>query len=190
VNGSAQAVPTLERAVEENPSLALSHNMLGFCLLAQGDVAKAATSYGKASDLDPGSRIFAHGAAVAFDRSNNANRAMEYATRAVALPGADGEDHYLLGKLFAKTSQQHEAIRELNEAVAVDPDLEEAYYLLARAYMQTGDNAQASEWITKLKDLKQKHEHANAAASGKTTPTTSSTLLRGAPITVSATGAN
>ena len=178
VNGSGQAVPTLERAVTENPSLALSHNMLGFCLLAQGDIAKAAASYAKASDLEPGSRIFAHGAAMAFDRSNDAEKAMVYATRAAALPGANGEDHYLLGKLFAKTNQNQEAIRELSEAIALNPDLEEAYYLLARAYMQIGDNAQATEWITKLKDLKQKHEHAYAAARK---PITSSTLLQGAP---------
>ena len=54
VRGPGQAVLTLERAVTESPSLALSYNMLGFCFLAQGDMAKAAASYGKASDLDPG----------------------------------------------------------------------------------------------------------------------------------------
>ncbi len=188
VNGSEHAVPTLERAVTENPSLALSHNMLGFCLLAQGDTARAAASYAKASDLEPGSRIFAHGAAMAFDRSNDADNAMMYATRAAALPGANGEDHFLLGKLFTKTNQYKEAIHELNEAIALNPDLEEAYYLLARAYMQTGDNAQATEWIAKLKDLKQKHEHAYAAAGKNTKPITSSTLLQGAPTAGAETG--
>jgi tetratricopeptide (TPR) repeat protein len=188
VNGSAQAVPTLERAALENPSLALSHNMLGFCLLAQGDMAKAAASYGKASDLDQGSRIFAHGAAVAFDRSNDADQAMVYAARAVALPGANGEDHYLFGKLLAKTGRHKEAIRELNEAIVLNPDLEEAYYLLARAYMQTGDNTQATEWIARLKDLKQTHEHAYVAAKKNTRPITSSTLMQGAPTAGAETG--
>lgn len=189
VRGPGQAVPTLERAVAESPSLALSYNMLGFCFLAQGEMAKAAASYGKASDLDPGSRIFAHGAAAAFDRSNDADRAMVYATRAAALSGANGEDHYLVGKLLIKTGQNKEAIRELTEAIALNPDLEEPYYLLARAYMQAGNTAQATEWIQKLKDLKQKHEHAYAAVRKNPKPVTSSTLLQGAPTAGAETGA-
>jgi Flp pilus assembly protein TadD len=189
VDGPGQAAPTLERAVAENPSLALSHNMLGFCLLAQGNMAKAAASYAKASDLDPASRIFAHGAAVAFDRSNDSVSAKVYATRAAGLPGANDEDHYLLGKLLVKASQNKDAIGELNVAIKLNPDLEEAYYLLARAYMQTGDNAQATEWVAKLKDLKQKHEHAYAAAKKNKRPITSSTLMQGAPTVGTETGA-
>lgn len=189
VSGPVQALTTLERAVAENPSLALSSNMLGFCFLAQGDMAKAAASYAKASDLNPGSRVFAHGAATAFERSNEADRAMVYAVRAAVLPDANGEDHYLVGKLLAKANQDKDAIGELIKAVALNPDLEEAYYLLARTYMHAGDTAQAEDWVARLKDLKQKHEHAYAAQRKKN-PITSSTLLQGAPTVSGETGSH
>jgi tetratricopeptide (TPR) repeat protein len=156
--------------------------MLGFCYFVQGDLAKAAASYKQASDLSPEIRIFAHGAAVVFDRSNDADQAMVYATRAVALPGANGEDHYLIGKLFAKAGRKEDAIRELNEAIALNPDMEGAYYLLGRTYMQQGDAEKATEWMGRMKELKQKHEHAYAEARKNAKPISSSTLLHGAPM--------
>jgi len=189
VSGSGKALQTLMRAVVESPSLALSHNMLGFCYFSQGEMAKAAASYGKASDLNPETRLFAHSAAVAFDRSNNADRAMVYATRAAALHDANGEDHYFLGKLYAKAGLKEDAIRELNKAITLNPELDESYYLLARTYQQTGDTAQATEWIARLKDLKEKQEHAYAAVQNSAKPLTSSTLLLGAPMAGSEVGA-
>jgi tetratricopeptide (TPR) repeat protein len=188
-SGPKEAVPTLLRAVAENPSLALSYNMLGFCYFQQGDLTKASASYRQASDLSPETRIFAHGAAVALERSNNVDQAMVYAARAVALPTANGEDHFFEGKLLAKTGKKEDAIRELTTAIAMNPDLEESYYLLARTYMQAGDTGRATEWIAKLKELKQKHESADAAARKNAKPVTSSTLLQGAPMASSETGA-
>src|ERR1019366_5864919 len=142
--------------VEENPSLPLSSNMLGFCLLSSGDMDKAAAAYAKASDLDPQNRAFAHGAASAFARANGVERAMLYATRAAGLPSANAQDHFLVGKLLAKSGKAGEAVHEFSEAIALDPDMEEAYFLLARTYVQTGDSALATEWAAKLKDLKRK----------------------------------
>lgn len=177
IEGPASAVSTLERAVSEDPTLALSHNILGFCYLTQGDMAKAAAAYAKASDLNQVSRLFAHSAAVAFDRSNDQRLALLYAERAAALPDANGEDHSLLGKLFFKAGQLKDAIRELNEAVALNPDSEESYYLLARCYMQSGENDQANAWVSKLKELQKRHKTANT----NTNVLKSSVLLQGAP---------
>ena len=182
VSGPVQAVKTLEKAVAENPSLALSQDILGFCYSVQGETAKAAEAYGGASDLDPKSRIFAHGAAVAFDRANDAAHTMTYATRAAALPGAVGQDYYFLGRAHAKANQNQDAIRELNQAIKMDPELEEAYYLLARTYTKTGETTQANEWVAKLKDLKQRHDQADATAKANKKQITSSTLLQGAPV--------
>jgi tetratricopeptide (TPR) repeat protein len=182
VRGPGQAVPSLLRATSEDPSLALSYNMLGFCYFVQGDLAKAAAAYRQASDLNPETRIFAHGAAVALDRSNDAEDAMVYAARAVSLPGANGEDHYLVGKLLAKAGRNEDAVRELNEAIELSPDLDAAYYLLGRTYMQMGETAKATGWIRKLKDLKEKHERSYAEEMRNAKPIKSSTLLQGAPM--------
>lgn len=181
VRGPASAIPTLERSVREDPSLALSQNILGFCYLQGGETAKAAAAYGKASDLKPQSRIFAHSAAIGFDRANNPEQAYVYAQRAAALPDAIADDHFQLGRLLAKVGKPQEAIQELEEAIASNPDSEEAYFILARCYSQVGDNTQANLWVSKLKELQKRNAGGRAAAHTGTAPLNSSTLFQGAP---------
>jgi tetratricopeptide (TPR) repeat protein len=184
--GAGQAIPTLERTATEAPGTALAYNLLGFCYFSQGDYAKAAGYYQKGSDLLPENVIFAHDAAMAFDRANDSGQAMVYASRAVASAGAGGEDHYLVGKLLAKTGKNEDAVRELKTAVQLSPDLDGPYYLLARTSMRMGDTAQATEWNARLAELKQKHDRDYAlkkAADRKDKPVPSSTLLQGAPMT-------
>jgi tetratricopeptide (TPR) repeat protein len=180
VNGPGQAIPALERAVTEDPGLALSFNMLGFCYFTQGDMNKAAQAYAAASDLSPQTRLFAHSAAVAYDRANDAQSATSYAARAVALPEANDKDYELYGKLLANAGKRDDAIRELQQAVALNPHFEEAYFLLGRTYMQAGNNAQATEWFDKLKQVKQANRTAGDAAARAPKPA-ASTLLQGAP---------
>jgi len=175
---AAGALPALQESVAQNPKLALSQNMLGFCYFEQGAYAKAAEAYRHASDISPDTLIFAHNAAIAFERADNLEQAMVYAKRAVAL-NAGGEDYYLIGKLLAKTGRRDDAIGELKRAIDASPDLESAYYLLARTYMQLGQTEQAALWSAKLTELKQKHELAYVAMkhAGGLSP---STLLHGA----------
>jgi tetratricopeptide (TPR) repeat protein len=187
-SGVNDATPILERAVVEDPSLPLSHNILGFCYFYRGDYARAAQAYQKASDMRPDVKIFAHDAAIAFERSNNSDQALIDAMRAATLPSAGGEDHALVGKLLAKAGRKDDAIRELKQAAAMSPDMDEPYYLLAHTYMQMGDMAQATQWNAKLTELKQKHDRAYAARKNSTS-VTSSTLLKGAPMNSSETDA-
>jgi tetratricopeptide (TPR) repeat protein len=180
-SGPAKAIPALEHAVTEDPTLALSFNMLGFCYFTQGDMNKAARAYAKSSNLSPQTRLFAHSAAVAFDRASDVEQAMAYAARAAALPAANDKDHDLYGKLLANAGRREDAIRELQEAIMLNPNLEEAYYLLGRTYMQGGDSALATAWFDKLKQLKQTNRETGEHSSHETRPTSSSVLLQGAP---------
>lgn len=183
-SGVAVAIPTLQQAVAIDPSIALSHNLLGFCYFKQGDYAQAAQLYQRASDRQPDTLIFAYDAALAFERANQPDEALQYARRAVSLPSARSEDHYLLGKLYAKAGRKEDAIRELKQAVVINPDLDNPYYLLARTYMQMGDTAQAAEWNSRLTALKQKHDQSYAAQkNARPGEIPSSTLLQGAPMT-------
>ncbi len=182
-SGVAVAIPTLQHAVEIDPSIALSHNILGFCYFKQGDYAQAAQLYQRASDLQPDTLIFAYDAALAFERANNSEDALVYAKRAVSLPSARSDDHYLLGKLYAKADRKEDAIRELKLAVEMNPDLDNSYYLLARTYMQMGDTRQAAEWNSRLTALKQRHDQSYTAQKNvRLGDVPSSTLLRGAPM--------
>ena len=151
-----------------------------FCYFKQGNYVQAAQAYERASDLQPSTLIFAYDAALAFERANKMDEALTYAERAVSLPSARADDHYLVGKLYAQAGRKKEAIRQLKLAAQINPDLDDSYYLLARTYMQMGDTAQATEWNNKLTALKQKHDRTYAAQKD-TEPhgMTSSSLLHG-----------
>jgi Flp pilus assembly protein TadD len=175
-----QAMSQLSNALKQDPTLALAQNVLGFCYLQQGKYLQAASAYGKASDLEPTRALYARDAALAFERANQQEPAMHFAERASALDDKSAADHALLGKLYAASGHDEDALRELLRATELDPDLDSAVYLLARTYQRLGERQQAAAWSTKLSALKQEHEAAftlqkKAAAE----QVRSSTLLKG-----------
>jgi tetratricopeptide (TPR) repeat protein len=182
VEGTAQAIPTLQRAIQESPSLALSYDMLGFCYFSQGQMPKAAAAYARASDLSPSTGIFARNAAIAWDHANNAPHGLPFAERAAALPRAGALDHETFGRLLAKAGRRADAIQELTRAVSLDPDLEPAYFLLGRTCMQAGDPAQAKLWFARLEQLKRQHQMVSVTPASSKAPIASSALLQGGSI--------
>jgi tetratricopeptide (TPR) repeat protein len=164
--GAASAEATLRRSIQLDPSIALSHNILGFCLFSQGHYEEAAASYRLASDLQPAVGNFAYSTAVAYERAGSIPNAIPYAQRAASLPDATAESHLLLGKLYLGVKRTGEGVRELETAIHINPDLESPYYLLARTYMQQGDSAKAQAMNDQLAALKSAHDPSHAAASG------------------------
>jgi tetratricopeptide (TPR) repeat protein len=177
-HGIDEAIPQLRKAVEEDPSLALAHNVLGFCLFQQGHYAEAAKAYGIASTLEPKRLLYARDSALAYERANQPAEALRFAEQANALPNTDASDHLLLGKLYAASGRKPDAIRELERAAELNPNLDAACYLLARTYMQMGDKQQATIWNDKLTALKQRHT-AELDLQKKSAAVRSSTLLQG-----------
>lgn len=184
VNGAAAAIPTLQHAIQLDPAIALSHNVLGFCYFSRGDYAHAAGEYRQASNLSPSTLLFAYDTALAYERANQLKDALVYAKRAVSLPSARAEDHYLVGKLYAESGHKQEAIRELEIAVQMNPSFDDPYYLLARTYMKMGDRAKAVAWNQKLTALKQEQARSYAAQkSSRPSQMSSSSLLHGESLT-------
>ncbi len=153
----AEAVPVLEKAMQDNPVLALPHNILGFCLFQQGEYARAALAYGKASELEPNRIHYAEDAARAYGRANNNLQALHFAERATSLGASTAADHALLGKLYAAAGRREDAIRELRRAADLDPELDAPVYLLARTYAQIGDHGAGCR-------MERKIGHSEAAA--------------------------
>jgi tetratricopeptide (TPR) repeat protein len=177
---TAEAISLLTLALTADPAIALAHNVLGFCLFQQGQYPQAAAAYGRASELEPRRLLYAQDAALAFERAGQTESALRFAERANALGGQDAHDHALLGKLYASSNRLPDAIRELRRAVELDPDLDAAYYGLARASLQLGDRQQATAWSEKLAALKQRHEAEFALRKkAAAVPLRSSTLLEG-----------
>lgn len=184
VNGVAAAIPTLRHAIQLDPAIALSHNVLGFCYFSRGDYAQAAQQYQQAANLSPATLLFAYDTALAYERANQLDAALTYAKRAISLPSARAEDHYLVGKLYAESGHKQEAIRELKLAVQMNPDFDDPYYLLARTYMKMGDQAEAIAWNAKLTALKEKQARSYQTQTiSRPTGMSSSNLLHGESLT-------
>ena len=169
-SGVTAAEPSLQRAVELDPSIALSHNLLGFCYFQVGDYAQAAKSYKAASDLSPQTGRFAYDAALALERQNQVTEAIPYAEKAVTLAPTSAMDHYLLGKLYGNTERKQEAIRELQTAIQLNPGLDYPYYVLARIYLRMGDAPKAQELNAKFQQLKRDQFKLHGVASMSSAP--------------------
>jgi tetratricopeptide (TPR) repeat protein len=174
------ATKELTLAIAEAPQLALAQNILGFCLFQQGQYAQAAQAYAKAAESDPRRLLYAEDAALASQRADNTAQALHFAQQAASLGDDSAGNHMLLGKLYASTDRKPEAIRELQRAVDLDPDLDAPVYLLARTYQQMGERQKAVEWTNRLAVIKQKHEADFARKKqALSAPVPSSTLLKG-----------
>jgi tetratricopeptide (TPR) repeat protein len=169
-SGVTAAEPSLQRAVELDPSMALSHNLLGFCYFQIGDYAQAAKSYKAASDLSPQTGRFAYDTALALERQNQVTEAIPYAEKAVTLDSSSAMDHYLLGKLYGNTERKQEAIRELQTAIQLNPALDYPYYVLARIYLRMGDTPKAQELNAKFQQLKREQFKLHGVASMSSAP--------------------
>ena len=169
-SGVTAAEPSLQRAIELDPSIALSHNLLGFCYFQVGDYAQAAKSYKSASDLSPQTSRFAYDTALALERQNQVPEAIPYAERAVKLDPSSAMDHYLLGKLYGDSERKQEAIRELQTAIQLNPALDYPYYVLARMYLRMGDTPKAQELNAKFQQLKKDQFKLHGVASMSSAP--------------------
>lgn len=183
-----EAIVLLKSALNQDPSLALAHNVLGFCLFEQGKYAEAAEEYGKASKLDSQRQLYARDAALAYQRANQPTEALVFAERASSFANADASDHFMLGKLYVSANRNEDALHELLRAAELNPNLDSADYLLARTYMKLGDAKQAAIWSERLSALKQKHE-TESARSVPHQSVGSSTLLTGGSLTSDDAGA-
>jgi tetratricopeptide (TPR) repeat protein len=185
LRGVASAQPILQRAVVQNPDFALAQDLLGFCLYKQGNYAKAAEAYKVAADQEPSRLVYLHNTALAYYRANQIPQALNYAQRASSIPDTTADDHALLGKVYVAAGRQQEALPELQRAVELNPELESAYYTLARTYMRMGDRQQGTNWSEKLSALKQRHAASSATAvESDASSVRSSTLLSGNVISV------
>ncbi len=125
------------------PNYSEAANMLGVGLLETGQTALAVAQFRSALLLDP------HSAEIHF----NLGRALEadgHGSEAYAeyLTAAQRKPHYAAAqKAIAKTlylrKDYTSAIGYLNEALATDPDLENAHYLLGRVLRSQGKTAEA-----------------------------------------------
>jgi tetratricopeptide (TPR) repeat protein len=71
----------------------------------------------------------------------------------VTTPSLEAFKAYVLGSDLQSQGRSREAIPHLQRAIELDPNFAEAYELLSREYLYTGDRARSNESLTKAFDL-------------------------------------
>jgi tetratricopeptide (TPR) repeat protein len=139
--GAAEAVTFFKRAIEVDPDFAMAHSALGVAYYNLGKVALASRSFDTAFRLrDRLTRRERFFITVNYyklvtgelDRARAANELW------IEAYPRDAAAHSGLGNLYASLGQPEKAVREMSEAIRLDPDFAYAYGNLAALY--AGEN--------------------------------------------------
>ena len=85
---------------------------------------------------------------------NRLSDASPYFEKASALDPKYALPHYQLGRLLARSQRFREARSELEQAIALQPDLTEAYHQLAHAYERLGEKQKAEQALARFQQHK------------------------------------
>jgi tetratricopeptide (TPR) repeat protein len=139
-----------ERAISLDNSLFQAHYILGNVLVKQGDLDRAATAYLEAIKLAPGEpRTYFHLALVY--RAKNDTPDEEHALeQALAANDHYAPAHSEMGKILIEQGKFEDAVSHLKLAVQYNPNSEQAYFLLVRAYAKLGEKSEADAMVKRL----------------------------------------
>ncbi len=148
-SGTADLIPVLENRVQKNPE-----DFAGFALLAEehlfADDAKAAISpFQKALSLNPRSASTHHNLAVAYLGTGDFQSAKQELAKAAG-HGDPGAVEFMLGMAEDGLGHPDIAIQHYQKALAVRPDLYEAEFSEAFAYVQSGRIEEARALYAKI----------------------------------------
>jgi tetratricopeptide (TPR) repeat protein len=159
-NDFSHAIPQLEKASQLNPNDLGTLYLLERSYLESKQFEKALATFERLQSLDPNSAWVRILRGQAEDGIGNYQNAIEeFETARQQLPG-DAIVRFSLGFMYWKVHRFTEAEAELEQAVRLDPDFEEAKYYLADTYLMDGKPAAA---LPLLEDLT--HAHTKDARS-------------------------
>jgi tetratricopeptide (TPR) repeat protein len=140
----------VERAISLNSGLYQAHYILGNVLAKTNEIDKAIAEYRTAISLAPDKPRTYYQLALAL-RIKQDEAGEELALEQALVV----DDHYApaqceLGRILLEGHRPADAVSHLNAAVQYNPDSEEAYYLLSRAYARLGDKDKSNEMAKRL----------------------------------------
>ncbi len=150
----------LEHAVALVPSSYQAHFLLGNVLVAQNELDRAESEYRKSIDLAPDQPRAYYQLALLLRSKQDEAGEEPLLTRALAADDQYAPAHCELGRILMGRRQLADAVTQLTLAIQVNPRLEQAYYLLARAYSGLGQKDKADETVKRYKVLREANRHS------------------------------
>ena len=142
-----RAISCYQKALQIKPDLtyALLNSAEAYSQMNNDTAAESA--YRRVLTLDPNSAEASNGLGLVLARQNRIPEAKAAFERAIEIRHNYGAAINNLGVLFATNNQSADAIRAFSYGLEVDPDEDDLYLNLARAYVQAGDRGKARATI-------------------------------------------
>jgi Tfp pilus assembly protein PilF len=144
----------LEHAISLDPKSYQSHFLLGNVLQAQNLPDQAVSEYRIAIGLAPGQpRTYYQLALISRAKQDEAGE-VDLLKQALA-----ADDHYApayceMGRILMSHHSLSDAVAQLDLAIQYNPQIEQAYYLLARAYAGLGEKDKSNEMVKRYTVLR------------------------------------
>jgi tetratricopeptide (TPR) repeat protein len=144
-----EAVIEYGRATQERPEWGEAHYKRAQAYMATDDVSKAFAAYAKAADID-GHNVDAQiQAGTLLLMAGQYEGAQRYAERAIHVAAENAAAHTLLGNALAGLRHTPRAIKEIEQALALDPAYAPAWTALGAAQLRAGARKEAAAAFTR-----------------------------------------
>ena len=161
-----QAERLARQGLERAPERADVHVFLADLLIRQDRLEEAARCLRQAVQLQPQVEGGYRRLGMVLDRLGDHAGAREAFATAVRLLPEDATARLLLGRWLLDNGQAKEAVVHLEKAIRLDPQMAGAYYGMAQAQGQLGDQEAAGKAMNAFRELRQREETAMDVAYG------------------------
>ncbi len=147
------------RAIELDPHFMRAYDNLGLIYEAIGKFDESIEAYNAALKLNdekkPCSPWPGMNQGALFIKLGHLDKAEAPLRESMGCDARFPQSHHQMGLLLEKQNKLPDAIRELEQAVALNPTYPEPYYTLGRIYKKLGDEAKAEQAWAKFHELKE-----------------------------------
>jgi tetratricopeptide (TPR) repeat protein len=159
-NRYAEAVEHFTNVVTIDPKHYRAWDNLGVAYDVMGRDADALKAFFRALDLvkkdHPDYDVAYANLADFFLRREQHEKAFQLAAEAAHRNPRSARNAFLTGKALARLEKHDISLRWLEQAVKLDPEYSEAWYLLAQACRRTGRHERATEALARVRELKER----------------------------------
>ena len=147
----------LARALALDPRLYQAHYLMGNVLFKLNDSDGAVAEYHKAIDLAPEQPRTYYQLALLLRTKQDVTGEQQALAQALAVDEHYGPAQCEMGRILLEDHHPADAVEHLTTAIQDSPRLESAYFLLARAYAQLGEQAKSKEITQRLKAVRKEN---------------------------------
>src|ERR1700728_1175518 len=151
----------LKRALALDPGLYQAHYLMGNVLSRLNDPDGAEAEYHKAIDLAPSQPRTYFQLALLLRTKQDETGEQQALAQALAVDEHYGPAQCEMGRILLEQDRRPaEAVRHLTTAIQDNPRFEQAYFLLARAYAQLGEQDKSQEIVRRLTVVRKENRPA------------------------------